>query len=397
MKATLEELPKEGKTRRWRARIDNGFDAHGKRDRRYFRFDGKQTAAEGFLRAKVAEVDRGANTETRRLTVGQYLKDWLDGQRPHVAHSTFDGYENIVTRHLVPGLGNIPLLKLDPRHVRAFYAREVAALPEGAGLSAQTVVHHHRVLHKAIAQALNDGALTIDPLRGVKPPKREHKEMTALEESETLRLLDALRDTPLYLPVVLAVQVGLRRGEILGLLWPDIDLKARTVTIRRSLEQTSSGVAYKTPKTENSRRTVGLPSLAVAALVAQSEARIARGPKDGDPVVCQEDGALWPPDVLSKTFSTARKRLGFKCRFHDLRHSFASQQIKQDVPLPVLSRLMGHATIAVTVNTYHHLLPGQQADAASRMDAAYEEAAKKHKPQGSLSDSVKSCSENGRF
>lgn len=380
MKATLEELPREGKTRRWRVRVDNGFDPHGRRDRRYFRFDGTRADADAFLRDKVDEVERRVTVEAKRLTTGRYLLDWLEGRRPQLARTTFQGYRHIVMKQLVPGLGEIPLMRLEPRHVRTFYARQLAPLGEGAGLSPQSVVHSHRVLHKALRDAVVEGLLSNDPLLGVQPPKVQRNEMHALEESESLRLLSALEGSTLYLPVLLALQTGMRRGELLGLKWRDVDLGARTATVSRSLEQTREGIRFKEPKSRRSRRTIGLPALAVEALrdhkKAQAERRLllARAYQDNNLILCRDDGSPWPPDLLSNAFTRARDRLGLPVRFHDLRHSYASQQLRQGVPPNVVSRNLGHSTIAFTLDVYSHVLPGMQEDAAAMMDSAYAEA-----------------------
>ena len=160
-------------------------------------------------------------------------------------------------------LGSYLLPKLSPLHIQAFYSR---ALVEGrkngkGGLSAQSVVHFHRLLHKAFAQALKWQLLARNPVQAVEPPRAERQEMRALDEDETASLLSLLGESRLYMPVMLAVTTGLRRGEILGMRWTNVELAMGNITVVQSLEQTKEGLRFKTPKTRRSRRSIVLPAI----------------------------------------------------------------------------------------------------------------------------------------
>lgn len=160
---------------------------------------------------------------------------------------------------------------------------------------------------------------------------------------------------------------GLRRGEVLGLRWADVDLEARTVVVSRSLSQTKAGVALKEPKTARSRRTVILPAATVEALTAIQGATES-GPEGF--VVQGTDGGFWVPNQFSSEFRRAARRRGFTYRYHDLRHGHASQLLALGIPVPVVSARLGHSNAATTLRVYAHALPGQDGLAVAALDAA---------------------------
>ncbi|NLO27356.1 MAG: site-specific integrase [Actinobacteria bacterium] len=200
--------------------------------------------------------------------------------------------------------------------------------------------------------------------------------MKALDERQLLSLLAAIRQTRHYSPVLLAAITGLRLGEILGLKWGDLNLDCRECQVVRSVQRTEEGISFKSPKTRRSRRTVLLPEMAVTALKAhraqQNEERLLMGPgyQDLDLVFARPDGSIWPPMQFSSDFRRLIRRHGFCIRFHDLRHTHASQLLKAGVPVKVVSERLGHATASITLDVYSHVLPGMQEAAVAKIDAA---------------------------
>ena len=182
--------------------------------------------------------------------------------------------------------------------------------------------------------------------------------MKALDEKQLLSLLAAIRQTRHYAAVLLAALTGMRLGEILALKWSDIDLDCRECQVVRSVQKTDEGLSFKTPKTRRSRRTVLLPELAITALKAhraqQNEERLLVGPgyQDLDLVFARPDGSIWPPVQFSSDFRRLIRRKGFSIRFHDLRHTHASQLLKAGVPVKVVSERLGHATASITLDVY---------------------------------------------
>lgn len=276
---------------------------------------------------------------------------------------------------------------MKPVAIQSFYTDCLTAgRKDGTGgLSAQTVLHFHRVFHKALGQAMKWQLLARNPADAVEPPRPVKREMRALDEAGTARLLQVLDGNRLFLPVLLAVTTGLRRGEILALRWQDIDLEIGEAFVCRSLEQSKSGLRFKSPKTSKSRRKIALPSFALEYLrshkLDQAKTKLRLGPAYEDHgLVCPAaDGRPWAPDVLSTAFAAFIRNSSLSpIRFHDLRHSHATHLLKAGIHPKIVSERLGHATIAITLDTYSHVLPGLQEEAASRLDIALRSAIARH-------------------
>jgi integrase len=214
--------------------------------------------------------------------------------------------------------------------------------------------------------------------------------MRALDEDETSQLLAGVEVTSVHVPVFLAVFTGMRRGEILALRWADVDLGNATLSVRRSLEETHrNGLRFKEPKSRSGIRQVDLPPLLVDALrrhrSEQAKLRLSLGSawKDHDLVCCSPDGGPMSPDNLSSSFPKLVRRLGIpRIRFHDLRHTHASLLLRQGVHPKVVSERLGHSGVGLTLDTYSHLLPGLQREAAERLNSLLNEATNRHNREG---------------
>ena len=380
-------IRKRGKSS-WAVVLDMGRDADGKRRQKWHSISGNRKDAQRELARLLNELNTGAYVEPSRMTISEFLDRWLaDYAKPKVSPKTFERYQEMTDGHIRPALGSYLLPKLAPLHIQAFYSHALAAGRKDGrgGLSAQSVVHFHRLLHKALAQAVKWQLLARNPVDAVEPPRAERKEMRALDEDETANLLGLLAENRLYMPTMLAVTTGLRRGEILGLRWGNVDLVAGTLTVVQSLEQTKDGLRLKTPKTQRSRRSVALPAMTTAALrlhrSKQAEERLALGPVyDDEGFVCaRPGGASWAPDVFSTAFAACVRRSGMKpFRFHDLRHTHASHLLRAGVHPKIVSERLGHSSVGITLDTYSHVLPGMQEGAVQLLDAALAIAMKKH-------------------
>ncbi len=201
--------------------------------------------------------------------------------------------------------------------------------------------------------------------------------MRAIDERETGILLDLARGTRLYVPLLVAVTTGLRRGELLAVRWQDVDLVRAMLTVRQTVEQTRGCIQFKKPKTKKSQRTIALLTMTMDALrvhdIEQKKARLMIGPayKDQGLVFAREDGSVWPPNALTMAYRKLVRKAGLQTlRLHDLRHSHATQLLRQGVHPKVVSERLGHSTIAITLDTYSHVLPGIQEEAASKLNAA---------------------------
>ena len=205
-----------------------------------------------------------------------------------------------------------------------------------------------------------------NPAEQVKPPRPPRKEIAILSKTEVATLLRAAEGTPHYLPVLVAVTTGMRRGELLGLRWSDVDLKAARLTVNQSLERVKGKTTFKSPKTSGSRRTITLPALTVEAL---KEHRSQQGRIGAGELVFSHDGIPWDPDSLTKAFNrlieeTAVRRI----TFHGLRHTHISHQLMDGVHIKIVSERAGHASVSTTLSVYAAFVPNMQADAAAGVD-----------------------------
>ncbi|MDP2932071.1 MAG: site-specific integrase, partial [Chloroflexota bacterium] len=256
---------------------------------------------------------------------------------------------------------------LQPSHIQAYYARmlERGRRDGKGGLSAQTVKHHHRVLHEALKYAVKHDILIRNIAEAVDPPRPDSKEVVTLEPENVHIFLDAAHDTPYYVPFYTALYTGLRRSELLGLRWRDIDLDLATLSVVQTLHHVpKKGYVFSEPKTKRSRRLVDLsPSLAL--LLREHRANQELEKKllghmlmTDDLVFCYPDGTPLPPNSVTKAFHKLAKSLGMsRMRLHDLRHTHATIMLSQGVHPKVVSERLGHSSVAITLDTYSHVLP----------------------------------------
>ena len=213
----------------------------------------------------------------------------------------------------------------------------------------------------------------------MKPPRPPSREIVILTKPDVATLLRAAEPTWLYLPVLVAVTTGMRRGELLGLRWSDIDLKAARLTVNQSMERVRGQVVFKSPKTAKSRRTITLPALTVEAIVrhrsAQAEERLRLGLGKAELVFTRADGAPMDADGLTKGFAKLVDASGVRpITFHGLRHTHISHQLMDGVHVKVVSERAGHASVGITLGVYAAFVPTLQADAATRIDSWLREA-----------------------
>jgi integrase len=360
----------------------------GKKRQKWHTFVGNKKQADAELARLLHELNTGAYVEPTKLTVKDYLERWLsDYAKTNVSGKTYERYEEIIRKHLVPALGGTLLSNLRPLHIQAYYAQ---ALQTGkkrgevvAGLSAQTVLHHHRILREALGRAVKWQLLVRNPADAVESPKPPRREMRAINEAQTAWLLEVARGTRLYIPVLLAVTSGMRRGEFLALRWPDVDFITGIAAVRRSVEQTNSGIRFKSTKGKKGRP-IALLSIAIEELKehrqAQEKEKEALGAdyQDQDLICARENGSLWKPDSFTADFARLARKAGLRgVRLHDMRHSHATQLLIQGVHPKVVSERLGHSTVGITLDIYSHVLPGLQEDAAQKLDTVLRTAIQK--------------------
>jgi integrase len=324
----------------------------------------------------IADRDGGLVFDVGSLTVGEYLDRWLpDCVKGTVRETTFERYEYAIRPHIKPVLGRVKLKSLTPAHVRAFYREKL-----DAGLAPATVHKMHVVLHKALDQAVADGLIPRNATDAVKSPRIDSEEINPLTADEANRFIEAACGERLEALYVLAIHTGLRQGELLGLKWEDLDLTGGTLRVQRTLTYAGGKHSLSEPKTKKSRRTVRLTSGAVAALRDHLERQLGEMERlgslyqSGGLVFSAETGGIINPSNLrNRSFARLLKRAGLSgrgARFHDLRHTCATLLLSKNVNPKIVSEMLGHANIAITLDTYSHVLPDMQESAVRALEDA---------------------------
>jgi len=329
------------------------------------------------LAKAMLDRDGGLVFDAASLTVEEHMTQWLQSSaKGTVRVSTFERYEQINRLHIVLALGRIKLKSLTPAHVRNLYRDRL-----DSGLAPATIHKLHTCLHKALAQAVTDGLIPRNVTDSLKLPRIDREEIDPLTAEEANQLIEAAGEVGDRLEAlyVLAIHTGLRQGELLALKWEDLDLEAGMLRVRRTLTRTKGTYSSGEPKTKKSRRTVRLTTGAVVALRGHLErqleeiGRLGSLYRPGGLVFANESGGIINPSNLrSRSFAKLLKSAGLPpdTRFHDLRHTCATLMLLGNVNPKIVSEMLGHATIAITLDTYSHVLPDMQEKAAKALEEA---------------------------
>lgn len=356
----------------WELTIDLGKDDQGRRLRKFESVKGNKSHAQRRMRELLTAMDQGLPVDAARITVKKYLERWLAAQ-VGLAPQTLNGYRGYVRRYLMPHLGSTQIGRLHPMQVQ-----EMETAMTSEGLSGSTVNQAHRILHKALKDAVKWGVAVRNVTDVVTPPRNSTQEMQVLAPQDLRKLLHAAEEAGLGTLILLAAHTGLRRGELLGLSWPDFDVSRGVLSVRRALRYVPrQGCIIAEPKSAAGRRRISLGPAAVNALkrhrAAQAETRLSLGSvcRDGDWVFTGPDGAHLAPDGLSRRFSELVKSLDIPIiRLHDLGHTHATLLLLAGTHPKVVQERLGHSSIAITIDTYSHVLPGLQEEAALAFETA---------------------------
>lgn len=363
-------VEKRGKT--YRVILDIGRDNNGKRIRKVFSGFTTKKEAQAFLAEKEHELNTGIFVEPSNETVESYLLSWLSDKKAQVRPTTFRSYDWLVRNHIIPRIGRIQLSKLKPVHLQNMYT---SMQSDGSPLSARSVLHAHLVIHQALDRAVKWGMIPRNPADAVDPPRPKNKEMSVWDEEQVRRFLEAARKDRYYVAFLLAVMTGMRKSEILGLRWKDIDMDKGTISISQTRVYTGKGSAFSEPKTDHGKRSIAIPPMVVEALRqhrrTQLQERLKAGPayQDTDLVVATSVGTPLTHRNLDRSWYRLLEVAEVpRIRFHDLRHTHATLLLKAGVHPKVVSERLGHANIGITLDTYSHVLPGLQEAAALMLE-----------------------------
>jgi integrase len=356
---------------RWVGQIALDGDSRIKRQRKIV-YGRTRADVRRKLVAAQKTLQDGGQLVSDQLTLSAYMLSWLEHRKHEVRWQTWRRYEQLFRTHIQPGLGNIKLVKLQPSHLRDLYAQKL-----DSGLSATTVKHIHAVLRAAMHQAERDQVIVRNVCRQVDPPRTQQYQISPLSPVQARRLLKEVsghEDEALY---VLAITTGMRQAELLGLRWQDVDLQNGFISVRRSLVFQPGAWSLDETKTKGSQRRIHLTTNGDEVLrshkAKQLEYQLALGPpyQDHDLVFPTEVGTpRRGANVVYRSFRPLLRSAGLpQIRFHDLRHTAATLLLSQGVHPKVVSEMLGHSSVRLTLDTYSHVTPTMQQQATDAMES----------------------------
>lgn len=380
MKGSVRKPRTAGGT--WSYRIDAGLDDRGRRRQREVGGFRTKKEAQAALNDALAETQRGTYVAPSRTTVGDFLDEWHEGAKTELALTAWTNYGQIIRRNIRPYLGSKRLTDLTPLDVKRWHGKLLeGGRRDGGPLSVASVKLAHRILHRALADAVRWNLISTNPASGVRVPKGARKEMTVWTAEEAVGFLDAVAEDRLAALWTLALHTGLRRGELAGLRWVDVDLDAGALTVAQQRTTANHAVVVTTPKAKSQRQLLLAPATVAALKVHlrhQRQERLALGPAwtDSGYVFVDEAGIEYHPHRFTKMFEDAVKRVGVpKIRLHDTRHTMATLALEAGVHPKVVQEQLGHSAIAVTLDTYSHVPQAVRRDSADKIAGLFGDSA----------------------
>jgi len=360
----------------WAIVIDLHDARTGNRKRKWHSFAGSKRGAQAECARLIAEMKDGAYVEHDRKSLNDFLDTWeRDWAATNVSPKTSERYSELARVHVRPALGKKSMQTIRAEDLNKLYT------DLHQKIAPRTVRHVHRLLHRVFGHAVKWGNIKRNVVSLVDAPKVPATEAAALQLVQIPKMFEALRGRALFPIAVVALGTGMRRGELCALRWQDVDLDGARLQVERSLEQTKSGLRFKSPKSARGRRSISLPPAVVSELrthwKAQQEQRLSLGlggsPPDGL-VFANFDGTVRPPKGLSEKFAKAMKGAGLPhVTLHTMRHTHASQLITSGMDILTVSRRLGHASPTITLAVYGHLLSPEDR-AADIMQAMFAQA-----------------------
>ena len=349
----------------------------GKRVRRYKTVEGTKKEAERAMAEYIRELEKGYHVTNSKITVSEWIDTWMDVYiEPNVSPTTLSGYKGMIRRYIKPLIGNIQVQELTTLTVQDWVNRLKVSPSSGKPMSVKTIKHTYHVLKGCMDKAVLAGITPRSPCASIMMPKGQKKPPVIYNQQQIKQLIAAAKGTEMELIIDIELCLGLRRGELLGLQWDDIDWNTKQVCITRNRVVVGGKSILKEPKTESGIRTINIPEQLIQKL-RQHRAkclahRLQMGKNYTDTafVIVHPDGKPIYPEYVSQMFTKLQKTAGLpKCRFHDLRHLCASIMFLQGVDVKTAQKILGHKDFTTTMNIYTHVFPSSVKDAADKVGA----------------------------
>lgn len=373
----------------WQASIKVGVKDNGKDKRKYFYGKTRKEVQEKLTKS-VHEVNQGTYTEPSKLIVGEWLDTWINEyMKNNIRQNTWKSYETQIRVHIKPEIGQLKLSKLNTSHVQALLnCKFEGGRKDGkeGGLSNRSIKYIHTVLHSALEQALKENIIMVNPCNAIKMPKKDEEKKIMYLTLEQVRIfLEYAKESRFYSAYVLALNTGLRRGEIVGLKWDCIDFEKATLAVKLNAVITNEGTVLSKPKTKSSIRTIPVPQSALKELKRHQLKQLEyknfhmRGAyEEHDMVFPNEFGKPMDPNNFARNFNGIMKRIKKEhtnfpdITLHCLRHTFATLSLESGIPAKTIQEILGHSTISMTLDLYSHVTEKMKFDASEKINKIYE-------------------------
>jgi len=364
------------KGKKYKIVIEAGTDpATGKRKRITRNVSGRKHDAEMVELELKQQLKQGAYIEPKRITVREWLNTWLkDYKKNALRINTYEIYEILINKHIIPALGGAAVQELRPEHIQKLYNDKIAE-----GLSPRSVRHLHTILRGALRQAMKNRLISYDVSESVTLPALKKGQARALTLKEQAKFLAAAEDDPLYPAFMLLMTTGLRRGELLGLRWRNVNLTKKYLEIEENFVPVKGGAVYQQPKTEKSKGRVPLIKPAVECLKKHRQQMLAEGLYDKDrPVFCNDAGGPIMPRSFNHRFEKLREKAGIgkDVTVHSLRHTFATRLLERGVSMREVQELLRHEEMSTTADIYSHVSEELKRAAAERLTDLFQNGTK---------------------
>ncbi len=338
--------------------------------RRLTKYGKSQADCREWIKATLERIEGGLTFESTKITLEQFMRTWLGSKALSVRPWTAQGYRGTAERDILPTLGKLRLQQIQPNHLKGLYAR---LSDEGKG--ARMIQLAHVVLHAALSQAVKEGILGRNPADAVERPRVERREVQILNEEQAQQFLIAAAGSPFETLFYLALATGMRKGELLGLKWSDLDAEKGVLLVQRQLQEISGRFALQPPKTKAGRRKIQLGPETLKRLEAQRAKQAALQVANGNPwtedslMFTNSLGTFLDDSKVSKEFKKVLKKAGLpSIRFHDLRHTSISFLLEMGTPVNTVQQRSGHSKASVTTDIYGHPIGHSQEEAAEKIE-----------------------------
>lgn len=367
----------------WVGRLPIGYKPDG--SIKYRQFTGKkQSDVKAKMDQVKSDIMTGVYTEPNKITVGEWLDTWLTvTMKTALKNTTYLSYETMIKKHIKPVIGGYKLTQLQAANVQRFYNDKLEggrADGKKGGLSPKTIRYINTILHSALEQAIKERVIQTNVTKAVKLPKNPKKEMKTLDMNEIQKFLDRAKLSRYYAAYFLEIYTGLRRGELLGLRWKDVDMKNKRIKVIQQLIKVGTKHEIRELKTESSQnRVISIPDEVISVLkehkskqeielkaLDRNDIQIAEHFKNGL-IFITEDAKIVQPRCFDRYFKSILKTAKVKeIRFHDMRHTFALISLQAGADIKTLQSDLGHESIETTLDKYGHVNEEMKRDASDK-------------------------------